>query len=234
MAILEVKALEAFYGKAQALNGISFSVEKGESIGIIGPNGAGKTTLLDSIIGLTKWRGQIIFDGVALSQLTATEIVRLGIGYATERGNLFPFMNVKDNLLVGAYSARENIGENLSVVFKMFPILEQRQKQEAKTLSGGERQMLALGKAFMSTPKLLLLDEPTLGLAPIVISGISNAVENLKNMGVTILIAEQNVSFTLAHSKRIYLLERGRFAMEGTPDELKGEEYIRKTYFGLK
>lgn len=233
MAFLEVKALEAFYGKAQALNGISFSVEKGGSIGIIGPNGAGKSTLLDSIIGLTKWRGQIIFDDVDLSKLTPPEIVRLKIGYATERGNLFPFMNVKDNLLVGAYSARETIDENLSIVFKLFPILEQRQKQESKTLSGGERQMLALGKAFMSTPKLLLLDEPTLGLAPIVISGISNAVENLKKMGVTILIAEQNVSFTLAHSKRIYLLERGRFTMEGTPEELRGEEYIAKTYFGV-
>ena len=233
MAFLEVKDLKAFYGKAQALRGISFTVERGESIGIIGPNGSGKSTLLDTIIGLTTWDGQIIFDGIDLHELTPTEIVRLKIGYVPERGHLFPFMNVRDTLLVGAYSSRENIEENLDTVFKLFPRLEERQKQEAKTLSGGERQMLSLAKSFMSTPKLLLLDEPTLGLAPIVISSISDVVENLKKMGVTILIAEQNVSFTLTHSKRIYLLERGTFTMEGTPEELKGEEYIRKTYFGV-
>lgn len=234
MAFLEVKDLEAFYGKARALSGISFTVEKGQSVGIIGPNGAGKSTLLDSIIGLTDWRGEIIFDGVDLSQLTPAKIIsRLKIGYTPERGNLFRYMNVKENLLVGAYCSRENIDENLGTIIKMFPVLGQRQKQEAGTLSGGERQMLSLGRAFMSSPRLLLLDEPTLGLAPIVISEISKAVEHLKEIGVTVLIAEQNASFTLAHSEQIYLLERGKFTMGGTPEELKEEEYIRKTYFGL-
>lgn len=233
MAFLEVKELEVFYGKARALSGVSFAVEKGESIGIIGPNGAGKSTLLDSIIGLTDWRGQIIFDGVDLHKLTPSAIVKLRIGYAPERGSLFRFMNVKDNLLVGGYCARDKIDENLGTVFKLFPVLEERQKQEAGTLSGGERQMLSLGRAFMSNPTLMLLDEPTLGLAPIVISKISEAVKNLKEMGFTVLIAEQNAMFTLAHSERIYLLERGKFTMEGTPDELKEEEYIRKTYFGV-
>ena len=233
MAFLEVKALEAFYEKARALNGISFAVEKGESVGIIGPNGAGKSTLLDSIIGLTDQHGQIIFDGVDLSRLTPPEIVRLGIGYVPERGSLFRFMNVKENLLVGAYCCRQNINDNFRTVVKMFPVLGKRQKQEAGTLSGGERQMLSLGRAFMSSPKLLLLDEPTLGLAPIVISEISKAVGHLKAIGVTVLIAEQNVGFTLTHSEKIYLLERGRFSIEGTPEELKEKEYVRKTYFGL-
>lgn len=234
MALLEIKDLEVFYGKARALSGISFTMEKGQSVGIIGPNGAGKSTLLDSIIGLTDWRGEITFDDADLSKLTPSQIIsRLKIGYAPERGNLFRYMNVKDNLLVGAYCSRNNIDDNLGTVINMFPVLGQRQKQEAGTLSGGERQMLSLGRALMSTPRLLLLDEPTLGLAPIVISEISRAVEHFKEMGVTILIAEQNASFTLTHSERIYLLERGTFTMEGTPEELKEEEYIRKTYFGL-
>jgi len=233
MAFLEVKDLEAFYGKARALSGISFTVEKGQSIGIIGPNGAGKSTLLDSILGLTDWRGQIIFDGVDLHKLGPSKIVRLKIGYAPERGNLFRFMNVKENLLVGGYTARNEIDKNLETIFELFPLLGQRQKQEAGTLSGGERQMLSLARAFMSSPKLLLLDEPTLGLAPIVISHISETVRNLKKLGFTVLIAEQNALFTLTHSERIYLLERGMFTMSGTPEELKEEEYIKKTYFGL-
>lgn len=233
MAFLEVKNLEAYYGKAQALKGISFSVEKGGCIGIIGPNGAGKSTLLDSIIGLTHWEGQIIFDGVDLRGLPPRKIIKLGIGYAPERGNLFTSMNVRDHLLVGAYLAREKMGESFAAVFEMLPLLEERQKQQAGTLSGGERQMLSLGRARMSAPRLLLLDEPTLGLAPIVISKIADTVESLKKGGATIVIAEQNVSFTLAHAERIYLLERGRLTMGGTPEELKGEEYVRKTYFGV-
>ena len=234
MAFLEVKDVEAYYEKAQALRGISFSVEKGECIGIIGPNGAGKSTLLDSIIGLTDWRGQIIFDGTDLHQLTPVQIIGVKkISYAPERGNLFRFMNVRENLLVGGFTVRNEIDENLETVFELFPLLKQRQKQEAGTLSGGERQMLSLARAFMSSPKLMLLDEPTLGLAPIVISHISAAVENLKKLGITIIIAEQNALFTLTHSERIYLLERGRFTISGTPRELREEEYIKKTYFGL-
>lgn len=234
MAFLEVKDVEAYYEKAQALRGISFSVEKGECIGIIGPNGAGKSTLLDSIIGLTDWRGQIIFDGTDLHQLTPVQIIGVKkISYAPERGNLFRFMNVRENLLVGGFTVRNEIDENLETVFELFPLLKQRQKQEAGTLSGGERQMLSLARAFMSSPKLMLLDEPTLGLAPIVISHISAAVENLKKLGITIIIAEQNALFTLTHSERIYLLERGRFTMSGTPQELGEEEYIKTTYFGL-
>jgi len=232
MAFLEVKNLEAFYGKAQALHGVSFSVEKGECIGIIGPNGAGKSTLLDSIIGLTDWRGQLIFDGIDLHGLPPRRIIKLGIGYAPERGNLFPYMNVRDHLLVGAYTAPQNIGKSFAAVFEMLPLLQERQKQRASTLSGGERQMLSLGRACMSDPRLLLLDEPTLGLAPIVVSKIATTVEDLKKRGATIIIAEQNVSFTAAHAERLYLLERGSIAMAGTPEELMEEQYVRKTYFG--
>ncbi len=233
MAFLEVKDLEAFYGQARALSGISFTMEKGECVGIIGPNGAGKSTLLSSIVGLVNWHGQIIFDGVDTRKLSPTKIVRLKVGYAPERGNIFGYMDVRDNLLVGGYSARDEIEKNLNTVFDLFPILKARQKQEAGTLSGGERQMLSLARVFMSSPKLMLLDEPTLGLAPIVIGHISKAIEDLKGMGFTVLIAEQNALFTLKHSERIYLLERGRFTMEGTPKELQEEEYIRQTYFGV-
>lgn len=233
MAFLEVENLEAYYGKAQALKDVSFSVEKGECIGIIGPNGAGKSTLLDSIIGLTHWEGKIIFDGVDLHGLPPRKIIKLGIGYAPERGNLFTYMNVKENLSVGAYLARDKMEENFASVYEMLPLLNERQKQQAGTLSGGERQMLSLGRAWMASPRLLLLDEPTLGLAPIVISKIADTIEDLKKRGATIIIAEQNVSFTSAHADRLYLLERGTLTMGGTAEELKGEEYVRKTYFGV-
>ena len=233
MAFLEVENLEVFYGKAQALKGVSFNVEKGECIGVIGPNGAGKSSLLDSIIGLTDWRGQIIFDGVDLHGLPPRKIIKLGIGYAPERGNLFSVMNVKDNLLVGAYLAREKLDESLEAVYEMVPLLEERQKQQADTLSGGERQMLSLGRAWMSDPRLLLLDEPTLGLAPIVISKLAVTIEDLKKRGATIIIAEQNVSFTAAHAERLYLLERGKLSKGRTAEEMKGDEYVRKTYFGV-
>jgi len=233
MAFLEVENLEVFYGKAQALKGVSFNVEKGECIGVIGPNGAGKSSLLDSIIGLTDWRGQIIFDGVDLHGLPPRKIIKLGIGYAPERGNLFSVMNVKDNLLVGAYLAREKLDESLEAVYEMVPLLEERQKQQADTLSGGERQMLSLGRAWMSDPRLLLLDEPTLGLAPIVISKLAVTIEDLKKRGATIIIAEQNVSFTAAHAEKLYLLERGKLSKGRTAEEMKGDEYVRKTYFGV-
>jgi len=233
MAFLDVKDLEVYYGKAQAIKNVSFSVEKGECVGIIGPNGAGKSSLLDSIIGLTDWRGQIVFDGVDLHGLSPRKIIKLGIGYAPERGNLFSSMNVKDNLLVGAYLAREKLNESLGAVYEMVPLLEQRQKQEASTLSGGERQMLSLGRAWMSDPRLLLLDEPTLGLAPIVISKLAVTIEDLKKRGATIIIAEQNVTFTAAHAERLYLLERGKLSKGRTAEEMKGDEYVRKTYFGV-
>ena len=166
MTLLSIKDLDVFYGKAQALHGVSLDVSAGTIVAIIGPNGAGKSTLLDSIVGLTKRQGQITFDGRDITRMAAAKIVRLGIGYAPERGHLFPFMGVKENLLVGAYNKRDEIESNLRKVFDLFPGLEQRQKQESATQSGGERQMLSLGRALMSSPKLLIVDEPTIGLAP--------------------------------------------------------------------
>ena len=233
MFFLEVENLKAYYGKAQALKGVTLDVEKGECIGIVGPNGAGKSTLLDSIIGLTHWEGEIIFDGVNLRGLRPREIIKLGIGYSTERGNLFSYMSVRDNLLVGAYLMRNKISDDFTKVFKIFPLLYERQKQRALTLSGGERQMLSLGRALMSNPRLLLLDEPTLGLAPIVISKIGTAIEDLKKEGASIIIAEQNVSFTSKYAEKLYLLENGKIVMEGNPQELSREEYVSKTYFGI-
>ena len=233
MFFLEVENLKAYYGKAQALKGVTLDVEKGECIGIVGPNGAEKSTLLDSIIGLTHWEGEIIFDGVSLRGLLPREIIKLGIGYSTERGNLFSYMSVWDNLLVGAYLTRNKISDNFTTVFKIFPLLHERQKQRALTLSGGERQMLSLGRALMSNPRLLLLDEPTLGLAPVVISKIGTAIEDLKKEGASIIIAEQNVSFTSKYADKLYLLEGGKIVMEGNPQELSREEYVSKTYFGV-
>lgn len=233
MAFLEVKDLQVFYGKACSLNNVSLSVEKGAAIGIIGPNGAGKSTLLDSIVGLTTCRGQIFFDETDLRRLTPTDIVRRGIAYAPEARNLFPYMAVRDNLLVGAYRARKDIAKNMQSVYELFPILEKRRNQKAKTLSGGEQQMLSLGRALMSNPRLLLVDEPTIGLAPLVCREIAEVLKNLKEKrGITIVITEQNVNFALTLSEKIYLLETGRMKMEGRPDELKQEKYIQETYFG--
>lgn len=234
MAFLDVKDLEVFYGKACSLSNISLTVEKGEAVGIIGPNGAGKSTLLDSVLGLTNCNGEIFFDGTDLQQLTPAQIVGLGIGYAPERRNLFPFMTTKENLLVGAYRAKKETEKNLRLVFEMFPILEKRQKQEAGTQSGGEQQMLSLGRALMSNPRLLLVDEPTLGLAPLICSEISRVLGNLKKKkGISILITEQNVNFALTLSDKIYLLETGKVKIKGIPEELKQEKYIQETYFGV-
>ena len=233
MALLEIKDLEVFYGKACSLHNVSLSVEEGSVIGIIGPNGAGKSTLLDSVIGLTTCTGEIHFDGTDLRRLSPTETVRLGIAYASEARNLFGYMAVRDNLLVGAYRAQKDIARNLKTVFELFPILERRQTQEAKTLSGGEQQMLSLGRALMSNPKLLLVDEPTIGLAPLVCNEIAEVLRILKEQqGITIVITEQNVNFALRLSEEIYLLETGTIKMKGPPEELMQEKYIQETYFG--
>lgn len=230
--MLEIKDLHAFYGKAEVLSGISLEIKSGETAGIIGPNGAGKSTLFKSILKLVDWRGKVIFNGIDLSPLSTSKIVRLGISYVPEGRKIFPFMTVKENLLIGAYHEMSNVKERMNSVFELFPILEKRLNQKAKTLSGGEQQMLVLGRALMMNPKLLILDEPTLGLAPKVISSISNALNDIKKK-VTLLIGEQNVRFTLEHAKKIYVLENGRIVLEGTPDKLKTDEYIVKAYFGI-
>lgn len=233
MALLEISNLEAYYGKARSLHNISMAVEPGKIVGIIGPNGAGKSTLLDSIMGLTETVGSIRFDGQDLAGISSAKIVARGIGYAPERGNLFPFMGVKENLLVGAYRSRSRINENLRMVYDLFPVLEARQSQETGTQSGGERQMVSLGRALMTSPKLLLVDEPTIGLSPKVCLDIAAALRRLnEESGLTIVITEQNVNFAMSLAEEIHVLETGEIRLSGTAEDLKNEDYIKEAYFG--
>ena len=233
MAYLEINRLSAFYGRAQALFEISLLAEQGDIIAVIGANGAGKSTLFDSVMGLTKTQGGIQLEGESLVGMSPSEIVRRGVGYAPERFNLFPYMTVRDNLLVGAYTAREEIPKNLDMVHALFPQLEERETQETSTQSGGERQMVSLGRALMSSPKLLLVDEPTIGLAPRVCAEIADALKRLRSeFGLTILMAEQNANFALSLSDRIYVLESGRITAEGTHGELSDDKALATAYFG--
>ena len=233
MAILEIEDLSAFYGKAQALDGVSFSVEEGEIVGVIGANGAGKSTLLDSIMGMTQTTGAIRLAGADLAGKTTAEIVKMGVGYAPERANLFPYMSVRDNLLVGAYTARDDIDRNLEMVHDLFPRLAERATQETGTQSGGERQMVSVGRALMTSPKLLMVDEPTIGLAPKVCLEIAEVLRRLnKDYGATIIITEQNVNFALTLAERLYVMETGRIRMSGTVDELRENPALTEAYFG--
>lgn len=230
---LSIENLEVVYGKARSVNGISLSVEAGQKIAIIGPVGAGKSTVFDAVFGLNESTGKIEFEGQDLRKIPPQKIVELGVAYAPERGNLFTQMNVHDNLLTGAYRARKDIKTNLELVYDLFPILKDRRKQETATQSGGERQMLSLGRALMSSPRLLLVDEPTIGLSPKVCLSIADALSKLnKQHGLTILIAEQNANFALSLVEYIYLLEIGRITRHGTSAELLKEDVIRKSYFG--
>ncbi len=233
MPYLEIDRLSAFYGRAQALFDVSVDVERGDIIAVIGANGAGKSTLFDSVMGLTVTRGDIRLEGGSLIGVGPSRIVRRGIGYAPERFNLFPYMSVRDNLLVGAYTAREDIGKNLDLVHALFPRLEEREGQETSTQSGGERQMVSLGRALMTSPKLLLVDEPTIGLAPRVCGEIAETLRRLRgDFGLTILIAEQNANFALSLADRIYVLESGRITARGTHEELSDDEALAAAYFG--
>jgi branched-chain amino acid transport system ATP-binding protein len=233
MALLEIENLSAFYGMARSLNKVSLSVNEGEIVGIIGPNGAGKSTLFDSIMGLTKTTGSIRLNGTELTSLGPAEIVRLGIGYAPERAHLFPFMSVRDNLLVGAYTSRDNIEQNLSLVHGLFPVLMERRNQETSTQSGGERQMASLGRALMTGPKLLLVDEPTIGLAPKICRDIATALRKLNaETGLTIVITEQNVNFAMTLASYLHVLETGEIRTRGTVAELQSDEELNKAYFG--
>ena len=231
--MLQIDNLTVHYGQAMSLDSASVAVEAGHVAAIIGPVGAGKSTLLDAVLGLNNTRGSIIFEGEDLRQMATSAIVRLGIGYAPERGNLFTQMNVRENLLVGAYTSRANIANNLDLVYDLFPILEQRQHQEVGTQSGGERQMVSLGRALMNSPRLLLVDEPTIGLSPKVCLDIASALTRLNaELGLTILIAEQNANFTLSLAEQIYLLEAGRIIGSGTASDLQRDQAIQESYFG--
>ncbi|KMW59309.1 Branched-chain amino acid transport ATP-binding protein LivF [Candidatus Rhodobacter oscarellae] len=231
--MLEIQGLSAFYGRAQALFDVSLRAEKGEIIAVIGANGAGKSTLFDSVLGLTKTTGAVRLEGQDLTGQGSSEIVRRGVGYAPERFNLFPYMTVRDNLLVGAYTARGDIETNLEMVHALFPRLAERAGQETSTQSGGERQMVSLGRALMGSPRLLLVDEPTIGLAPKVCDEIAVVLRRLRDeFGLTVVIAEQNANFALSLASRVYVLESGRITAEGTAESLAKDEALAAAYFG--
>lgn len=233
MALLEIDRLSAFYGKAQALTDVTLSVEEGAIVGVIGANGAGKSTLLDAIMGLVKTTGAIRLAGDDIAGLATAEIVKRGVGYAPERANLFPYMSVRDNLLVGAYTARDDIQRNLDMVHRLFPRLEEREKQETSTQSGGERQMVSVGRALMTSPKLLLVDEPTIGLAPRVCDEIAAVLKRLNaEFGLTIVITEQNVNFALKLAETAHVIEGGAIRRSGPVKELAEDEALVEAYFG--
>lgn len=233
MAYVSIENLSAFYGKAQALHDVNVSVDEGEIIAIVGANGAGKSTLLDSIMGLTSTWGSIRLEEQELTGQSSAAIVRAGVGYAPERFNLFPYMSVRDNLLVGAYTARDDIERNLDIVHKLFPRLEEREHQETSTQSGGERQMVSLGRALMTSPRFLMVDEPTIGLAPKVCVEIAAALRRLRDeFGTTILITEQNANFAMTLAERLYVLEAGHVKVEGTVEALRDDPKLTEAYFG--
>ena len=233
MNYLQIERLSAFYGKAQALSDLSLSVKKGEIVAIVGANGAGKSTLLDSIMGMVRQTGNIDFNNSSISGKSTSSIVKLGIGYAPERFNLFPYMTVKDNLLVGAFTAKEETKDNLAQVYSLFPRLAERETQETATQSGGERQMVSLGRALMTSPKLLLVDEPTIGLAPKICAEIAVSLRRMRdNLGLTVIITEQNANFAMSLAERIYVLEAGEIQIDGTVEELKKDDRLIQAYFG--
>lgn len=231
MTVLDVKDLHVKYDTVEALRGLDMRVEEGEIVGVIGPNGAGKSTLSDTVSGFKGYEGSVTYRGEEVSGRKPRELVRDGLIYCTERRDLFGFMTVEDNLTLGSY-LRGDEEERLEYVYGLFPRLEERRDQNARTLSGGEQQMLALGRSLMGDPDFLVLDEPTIGLAPVIIEDIARGIEEINDEGVTILLAEQNVTFTMNHAGRVYLLENGEFVREGSPDELRDDEYVSEAYIG--
>lgn len=233
--MLKVDNINAFYGDLQALWGVSLHIEEGELVALVGPNGAGKTTTLKVITGLLKLAsGQVNLFDTDISKETAHKIVELGISQVPEGGRVFAGMTVLENLELGAFvpKAREFKDESLEWVFKIFPRLEERQTQEAGTLSGGERQMLAIGRSLMSKPKLLMLDEPSFGLAPILVQQMFEMIEEINKQGVTVLLVEQNVRAALELAQRAYVIENGQIVGEGKGDDLLSFESIRSAYLG--
>jgi branched-chain amino acid transport system ATP-binding protein len=232
--LLEIEDLDLFYGKSQALDGVSLHVDEGEIVSVIGPNGAGKTTMLNAISGLVDYDGTIRFRGEDLGERTEREVVEMGLVHCTEDRDLYPFFSVHQNLLMGGHLIdRDRLDERIDYVYDLFPRLDERREQEAHTMSGGEQQMLAVGRALMGDPDLLMLDEPTQGLAPVIIEDISEAMEELQDEGLTILLAEQNSTFAMNHAERLYLLETGTIELSGTDEEFKDNDYVRDAYIGI-
>jgi branched-chain amino acid transport system ATP-binding protein len=234
--ILQVKNLRAGYGRAEVLHGINLQAEKGSVITVIGPNGAGKSTLLNTLMGILPGRGSIEFNGESVGALTLEERVMLGISLVPERRELFGTMSVEDNLVLGAFrqvrQQNKQWREQIDVVFELFPRLKERRTQLAGTLSGGERQMLAVGRALMSRPVLLMLDEPSLGLAPLVVKEIFRTIDGLRKTGVTTLLVEQNARAALETADYGYVLEMGEIALHGPASDLATDPRVIDTYLG--
>jgi branched-chain amino acid transport system ATP-binding protein len=248
--LLEVSRLTVCYDKAMLINDVSMGVDRGELVSLVGPNGAGKSTLLRSITGMVSWekrikrrsargeitiKGEVIFDGERIDQIPAHEIVKRGLVHCPERRRPFREMSVMDNLLAGAYLLKDKrqIEENLNRVNELFPILKSRPNQISGTLSGGEQQMLAIGRAIMSIPKLLCIDEPSTGLAPILRSEVFEKIREVSHLGITMLLVEQEVSTVFKMASRNYVLSSGKIIAEGHGEQLLQNEVIRKTYLGL-
>lgn len=234
--MLELKKVNAGYGFLQILRDVSINVEKGEFVALVGPNGAGKSTTLRSISGLIKpTDGEVIFNDQVINEMPPHIISQTGISYVSEDLNLFTDMSVRENLLLGAYAVREKETqlETLDFVFSLFPRLKERQSQLAGTMSGGERKMVAIARGMMSNPELMLVDEPSLGLQPSLVSDVFNALLRLREEGVTILLVEQNVNTTLEITDRAYIIEQGRIVMQGPSKEIKQNEHVQNAYLGI-
>jgi branched-chain amino acid transport system ATP-binding protein len=234
--LLEVSDLHAGYGRAEVLTGLNFQLPRGQVVTVIGPNGAGKSTTLNALMGLLPCRGQVLFDGVDLAKADLEERVMLGLALVPEKRELFGTMPVEDNLVLGGYRAMKlripNWKGELERVYTLFPRLKERRAQLAGTLSGGERQMLAVGRALMARPKLLMLDEPSLGLAPLVVRDIFRIIETLRSSGVSILLVEQNARAALEVADYGYVLETGEIGLHGPARELAGDPRVIETYLG--
>ena len=234
--MLDVNDIHVSYDSFEALQGVSLHVEEGEIVALLGSNGAGKTTTINTISGLKRPKsGSVVFEGKDLSGFKLHEISSLGLVQVPEGGKLFPAMSVLDNLLVGSYekNARTKRAENLEICFEMFPKLSERRRQIAGSLSGGERQMVAIARALMQCPRLLMLDEPSIGLAPVIVEQVFETIKTINSSGVTILLVEQNVQSSLEIANRAYVIETGRNVIDGSAGELMDNEELKKAYLGL-
>lgn len=235
MAMLEIKDLEVYYGVIQAIKGVSFEVNQGEVIALIGANGAGKTTILQTITGLlSPKKGSVIFEGQDLTKVPAHKIVSLGMAHVPEGRRVFSDLSVLENLKMGAFTRKDKneINESLQNVYARFPRLEERKNQRAGTLSGGEQQMLAMGRALMSSPKIILMDEPSMGLSPILVNEIFDIIQSVSKSGTTVLLVEQNARKALSIADRAYVLETGNIVLEGNANDLLNNDSIKKAYLG--
>ncbi|NLK26841.1 MAG: ABC transporter ATP-binding protein [Clostridiales bacterium] len=235
MAMLEVKNIQVYYGVIQAIKNASFEVNQGEVIALIGANGAGKTTILHTITGLIPAKsGEVLYEGTDLLKIPAHKIVSLGIAHVPEGRHVFSQLTVYENLLMGAYTRTDKaeIEETLENVYKRFPRLKERKGQYAGTLSGGEQQMLAMGRALMSKPKIVLMDEPSMGLSPILVEEVFDIIQSISKSGTTVLLVEQNAKKALSIADRAYVLETGNIVLEGSADKLLNDESVKKAYLG--